>query len=401
MADANKTQLTYGIESAWGTSPGTFTKLRFTGESLAFNITNITSNEIRSDRQVTDLIQTGADCSGGINFELSYGAFDAILEGALCSTWAGIGGASVDSIVTNSTKTITVNATNKTFTFSTGFTGSAFNLVKGQAFMFVTGDASNEGVHFVNSATARTFTVSTTTLTPALYDASPVATIKSSRLRNGDIEKSFSIERFVNRAVGDDFYFLFSGMMVNTLQITATASAIITGSLDFIGKVATVLTGSQDADTYAEAPANDVLNAVANVADIIEGATLETDLQAAGIYFQELAFTVANNLRGRQAIGYLGNVSVGLGRCDVNGTVTAYFDSKALYDKYVNATASGLSFSVEDASGKGYVFSFPKVKFSSDAINAEGINTDIMERLGFQAIRHPTFDYTIQICRFA
>lgn len=394
MADANKTQLAYGVESAWGTAPGTLTKLRFTGESLNFNITNISSNEIRSDRQVTDLIQTGADCSGGINFELSYAAFDDLLAGALCSAWVNMAGTDGTKITTSSTRTISLVASTKALS-ATGFT---LSLTKGQS-IYLASAGSNTGMHIVTGFTGGVATLGNSTIYTATYDDNPTLTISGSYLKNADTEKSFTIERFVSRPVGDDFYFLFTGMMVNTMSLTVASSAIVTGSFDFIGKVASVATGSQDNDTYTESAANDVMNGVSNVAKILEGSSLSTDLQASGIYFQDLAFTVNNNLRGRQAIGYLGNISVGLGRCDVTGTVTAYFESRALYDKYVNATESGLSFKVEK-DGKGYVFTFPRVKFSSDAIAAEGINTDIMERIGFTAIRHAGYDATIILTKF-
>ena len=393
MADANKTQIAYGVESTWGTAVGTLKKLRFTGESLNFNITNISSNEIRSDRQVTDLIQTGADCSGGINFELSYGAFDDLIAGALCNAWTGIDGTNT-SVATNSTKTISIT-TSGTMT-AVGF---SFNLIKGQS-VYLANAGTNTGAHFVSgfSLTGNPhIAVLGGTLVSATY--SGTMSLAGAHIKNGDTEKSFTLERYVNKATDPDFYFLFSGMMVNTMQLTVAAAAICTGSFEFIGKTAVIGTGSNDTGGYTEAESNDVMNGVANVADIMEGSTLSTDLQASGIYFQDLAFTVNNNLRGRQAIGYMGNVSVGLGRCDVNGTVTAYFESKALYDKYVNATESGLSFKVEK-DGKGYIFTFPRVKFSSDAIAAEGINTDIMERLGFQAIRHAGYDATIIVSRF-
>ena len=78
MADTNRVQLKYIEETTWGTTPGTptMTEIRMTSESLSYNIANIVSNEIRSDRQTTDLIQTGAEAAGGFNGELSYGSYD-------------------------------------------------------------------------------------------------------------------------------------------------------------------------------------------------------------------------------------------------------------------------------------------------------------------------------------
>jgi len=41
------------------------------------------------------------------------------------------------------------------------------------------------------------------------------------------------------------------------------------------------------------------------------------------------------------------------------------------------------------------------LKFESDAINATGENTDIMENAGWRAIKDPDQGYTIQICSFS
>jgi len=59
--------------------------MRHTGESLKQDTTVITSEEIRSDRQIADIIRTGVGASGGIDFELSYGTFDDFLQAILFS----------------------------------------------------------------------------------------------------------------------------------------------------------------------------------------------------------------------------------------------------------------------------------------------------------------------------
>jgi len=80
FADTSRSQLFYLEETVWGITPAAaLNAVRFTGESLNFSIENTQSNEIRSDRQITDLIQTDAEPGGDINFELSYGAFDDLI----------------------------------------------------------------------------------------------------------------------------------------------------------------------------------------------------------------------------------------------------------------------------------------------------------------------------------
>jgi hypothetical protein len=89
IAETSQTRLAIIKESSYGVTPSTpsFRNLRYTGDSLKHNRGNVTSNEIRPDRNVSDLIQVSGGASGGFNFELSYGAFDDLIEAALCGTW--------------------------------------------------------------------------------------------------------------------------------------------------------------------------------------------------------------------------------------------------------------------------------------------------------------------------
>ncbi|WP_370193293.1 MULTISPECIES: phage tail tube protein [Aurantimonas] len=86
---ASKTRLAYVPETAWGVVPATppFEKIRFTGESLAADKQTVVSNEIREDRNVSDLIQVGRSGAGNIDAEFSYGTFDDWFSMMLCSEW--------------------------------------------------------------------------------------------------------------------------------------------------------------------------------------------------------------------------------------------------------------------------------------------------------------------------
>lgn len=66
----------------------TLQALRYTGSpGLAFTPTTVVSEEIRSDRQTSDLILVGGEAGGDTNFELSFGAFDLLIESALMSLY--------------------------------------------------------------------------------------------------------------------------------------------------------------------------------------------------------------------------------------------------------------------------------------------------------------------------
>lgn len=86
---SNRTAVRFVKETTFKTTPATpaLNNLRYTGESLAYNRKNITSNEIRDDRMTADLITVGADVAGDLSIELSYGSFDDLIAAALCTSW--------------------------------------------------------------------------------------------------------------------------------------------------------------------------------------------------------------------------------------------------------------------------------------------------------------------------
>jgi hypothetical protein len=61
--------------------------LRITGESFNPEVSNITSGELRSDRNVADLIQVSRQNTGSFEYEMSGDSFDAIIAAAMFSTW--------------------------------------------------------------------------------------------------------------------------------------------------------------------------------------------------------------------------------------------------------------------------------------------------------------------------
>ena len=260
-----------------------------------------------------------------------------------------------------------------------------------------TGDASNNGYKLVTAVDATTFTTQQTTVTDAEGET---VTIKGSMLRNGDTKHSFTFQRELTDAAQ---FFAFRGQIVNTFSMNVAAGEIITGSVETLGgdiaasdlAQTTFGTGANTA-----APTNDVVTAIANVAQVMESATLAAI--AADLYVQSISFTVNNNLRGKKAIGTLGNVGIGAGKCDVDGTINVLFNDETLYDKYLAGTPTALSFKVEDPTGNAYIFTFRNIEFQTDdGGKATGNDADVVENISFKALRHSLTDCTIQIDKFA
>lgn len=392
-ADSNRTGLAYAAETTWGTvATCAYQELRFTGESFAFNISNIQSSEIRDDRQITDLVQTGADCGGGFNFELSYGAFDTLFNAALWSaSWSGAISSTRSSLEMNTSGYMWV--TNQVLGGASGtFVTGQWIEVSGFSASGATADDNN--YYYITGCRATGINVIPPPLVATASSNNSLLTVKGGFIRNGITESSFTFER---DHADITQYFDFAGMVVNTMNITASANSIMTGSFDFIGKDVT-RSASPATSTETAASTNDVMNAVANVGRILEGGTLATI--SPDLFIQEISFSLNNNVRGLSAIGTLGFVDIGVGAVEITGAMNVYFKDGTLYDKYINATETGLAFKAEDSSGNAYIFTFPRIKFEGDAINASGQNSDIMENIGWRAIRDATTDCMIQIDRF-
>jgi hypothetical protein len=304
MSDSNRVGLRYIEETTWNSLPGTPTMqaLRLTSDSIIPAIDTIISEELRSDRMVSDLIQVSRSNTGGFDFELSGNTFDELFEGALFNSWA-------------------------------------------------------TGV-----------------------------------LKNGIEEHSYSIEKAL---LDIDEYFLFTGMMVNGLTITLATSSIASGSFDFLGAGAD-LQQTTNAASVTAATSTEIMNCMGNVASLKEGSSLTT---LAGIYVQELSFSIANNLRPVYQIGsdIIGDIAVG--KMDITGTLNAYFANDRLYDQFIAGSATAIEFVIQDVAGNIYEVLFPNVKFESESIVAPGQDQDVIETLTWRALRSPSYDAQIQITR--
>ena len=381
-ASTNRTGLAYVKEVTWGVNPSTqLTDVNFAGEGLAFNIDNITSNSIRSDRQVTDLIQTGAECNGNVDVEIQYGGYDDWLLGALfAASWAGVGGGTTELLTSAaSTEDWTLESAGNTITFGVGVT---HGIVKGQWFR-LDGSTSDDGFHRAVDVVGQVVTVTTLTGDETLDDVD-AATIKGSMARNGSTTSSFWMERPHTDVVQ---FFQFAGMVVNTFSIDFSANSVLTASFNFMGKASTLTQATSGTGTNVGAATTDYMNAVSNVGNI-----RVDEVAVANCLLQQITMEINNNVRGQ-----LGFCDVVEGEIGVTGNMNLYFNDNTYYDLYLAATAFSFDCQVTDGAGNTYIFTLPNCKFQTDAVNAGGKNADVMENTSYQAIMDGTDLYTIQI----
>jgi hypothetical protein len=195
FADSNRARMRYIKESdtAWAVTPGSgiTRELRYTGSTLNAEKTTAISTEIRSDRMVPDIIETGASAKGEINVEFSAGSHDDFMEGFMYGAWTrpmtfdGAAGLPVNWTANN---IISINGVDMSLYFVAG------HRIRVSGFVNPTNNDYFQIVSSVyNSGAARTdITVATTvsvieggTIYTTVEDANDVIILKSTAIRSG------------------------------------------------------------------------------------------------------------------------------------------------------------------------------------------------------------------------
>lgn len=393
----NAVALRYIAETTWGTTPSSpaLQNLRYTSESLNYNAEFIQSEEIRSDRMSTDVIQVSSSSDGDINGEWSYGTHDDFIEGAMLEDWVTTG--STVSSATDIGVTKTGGTPNTWVLTSTTTDYTTQSWAVGQ-FLRVAGFSTAGTFYCEIAATPTANSVSVYPLTDVATEAAgdSVTITPMNYIRNGTTKKSFTIQKEFTDLTTPEF-FNFAGSRVSTWGLELATGSILTSSFGFIAKDGQMTETQFSGASTVAANTNTVLNAVDNVAAI----AFDGDPGANTYYFNALSFTMDNSLRGQEAVGTLGFIGVEAGRLNITGSLELYFENSALFDNFRATTAFSLSFLAQDAAGNSYIVTFPRCKHSNMEIVSGGSDQDVFASAEFTAIINTAGTYQVQVSRVA
>lgn len=387
FADASRGRFTFRQQAAFGedlpANPAT-TRVRLKSESLHHKNATVVSEEIRSDRQRSDLILVGRDIDGEIAAELSYGNFDWAFEAALCGTWAN--------------KTATLSAT----TVSASPTVTAAGITGDDLHKAVTGAGipASSYIGVVTPGVSFGLSSSATVNTPvnATASATITATIvgRGADLNNGTTNRSFDFERgFLDLGK----YIFFRHCIINTLNLDITARQIAQISMGIMGSraysSATQMGGST---TPTEPNSNPVISAGPLIQLFNSGGT-NTELN--GISTKEVKLSINNQGRIRDIATDIDLGDFGRGSMDITGSLHAYFESTAIFDAFVANAFCSLRFTMSDPVdlGKSYRVTLPSVKLLDANPNLGGVESDVMQQIPFRALLDAGVGYTAHIER--
>lgn len=399
LSVSNRVQVAYKLEGTYPTNfgvnqAGNGVLVNFTQESLDYAVKNEQSKAIRSDRQPSDMVQVGASPSGSIGFEVNFQDIDPWLLGSIQNDWTHYGTAGTSAAFTG-----TLTLASGSITNSVAPTGNdAYtNLQRGQWFTVTPPAGATQTVkdYFstrafrVHSTTAPTTTAITldpaTPITTAVAGVSLAAgaTITTSRAANGNVMKSYSLE------VGHldiTQYRQYLGMIVSKVDLSVQSGAIITGSVDFMGKSMNAMSASSIMGTPTAAQTFTPANATKGVWDVLEGGTTISTTT----YIKSMSISLDQSLRAQEAVGVFGNAGIAPGTVKITGKAQMYFADATIYNKLISGAASSISLPIQDIDGNGYVIHLPRIKYTAAKVGTGGLDQDNMLDVDFQAVMDTT-----------
>lgn len=276
MASGSRHSLRYIQETVRGTTPATpaLKTLRNTGTTLGLSKETLQSEEMVSDRMVRDVRGGAYSVAGDINFELSYGSLDDMIEATMMGTWA------------------------------------------------------------------------------------------ANVLKIGSMRRYFTMERyFADIAGADKPYHRFTGCELNTMQLSVNANAMVKGSFGVLGANMTSATTALTGSTYPAVNTNAIV-------DSFTGTLTEGGVAIAVI--TEIALSVENNIEARYVVGSKASIDPSLGRANVSGNITAFFENSVLLDKFINDTNSSIIFNCPGTGTQNYQFNLPNIKYTGGQPDVSG-----------------------------
>jgi hypothetical protein len=177
-------------------------------------------------------------------------------------------------------------------------------------------------------------------------------------LKSGILNPSFSVER---RFTDITQYMLFKGVVVDSLELGIQQSAdgmFATCTFTVLGQ--TMIAGG----TQAGAP---VLPVEADPPFVsFKGSLLEGGVANAVV--TGVTFSIANNYGPRNVVGSPLTVDPSRRRMEVTGTVTAFFETRTMLDRFINETETTMELTMNDTPGNGLKITVPRLKYTGGDI---------------------------------
>jgi len=356
--ETNASQISYGVESVWGTAAGQFQAIRYVSSTLAGARTTQRPSEITGTREAAQEVTTQITAGGTINYAFSATTFDEVVfANVLQNDWGStltINGSSADITLTASSGMITLSSStpgkfvgiiNKQWIRLLGFSLGA---------TLTDGTKANNGWWFVENRGSSPDNIltlvgpngaSAATETPT----GSAAKIRACTIKNAAICKTYFVEQSLDTAL----LLQYPGAYAARATLTGGLGAFTTGTVDLVAKTEQKATVTSSTGAVLAAPTGRVMDPVGGfVGAFWNGGPLGTCIENFAITMENTGAASEFCMGDTAAHGILS------GTFTASGTFRAYFNDFVLFDNVLTETTGELSFILKDSTGYSYAFTF-------------------------------------------
>lgn len=350
----NTSPVDYAQEVTYNSPPGgTYQRLRMTGESLAANDSTSTPDEINDLPEVAETVLTGRATGGSLNGVLSYGTYDDFLAGILGADFGQIFEAVVpDHYSFLLTPNDSGNGGNDAVWCGSSTLGPVANFFAQYSAgnSVIVSDPSSgtqyEGVIKGISGSGATLLFAPGSLGISAAKTLPEgSTVSALGILNSKLGKTYTIRK---KLAGE--WQVFSGLMVNQVQIQLQKGQVPTVQIDFIGSDMTVTTVdvSSAVNAATTSPLMDVVGGFLGCS--VFGQSPAGCIQSATI-------TLARDGSGQDTgMGHVGACGIQFGALKASMDIEYFFKDYTEFLAWQTGKKGPVSVGIKGSDGYGYQF---------------------------------------------
>lgn len=222
----------------------------------------------------------------------------------------------------------------------------------------------------------------------AFLESAMLSAFATDVLKVGTTPKYFSIEDY---AADIDQARLFTGCTVSTLGLSIAPNQMVTTTFGMVGKDMTISATEKTQDAASGNAPFDAYSGDLAIGNV--GASSSVAIVTG------IDFTLNNSFAPTFVVGDDSAPCLEVGRAEIEGTISAYFEDAALINRFINETETELEVSVDDPTGtNAYTFLFPRVKINSADVGVDGPNSRVIN-MSFVALYDGTEGTNLKITR--
>lgn len=385
--ESNAVQLSYGKEANWGElSAVAFQALRMQSEGFQEQKQRSRPNEIRNDAQASPGVTQSIAAPGSLNFALSIGTYDDVLESMMLGGWRS---------------TVAINAVGGDIAFAatgnkiTSTTANKFTNVPVGMWLDVRGCTLNPARMFLY-VVSKTSNTDITVLGKTLVDETPAGT--AVKIRNGGMLRNDAefYSLYVQKMLGPNLFLRYPGAYTTQGTLNGQQGQFMSGSFNFAAIEELEATTNASTGAILPAPTGRIVDTVAGMTNLmLDGTPIAATVQALNLNIQKEGAGADYGIGSPKAQG------MKMGTFTATGTASIFFKNFDLYQIYKQEREIPISYATVDNAGAGYMFSLPKVILGTSKITAGGPNQSVIAEFNIEANKDESLGTTMQIDRFA